>query len=957
MLLIVAAFAASSCALADGLPERSALEVRAQVVSLEGNVATLVGLDPTRPPTPDMVMTILAGGDAVCRLCVQSVAGARAQAVLLPGAPASLTPPLTAVAPCPVPVTSVTGDRAYVALPADHDLSPGVVLQAFRDGRALGSVSLALDDGSATVTPATEVRLRVGDVCYAAPSAGTESSAPSTAVESSEADLLVTSVQGQDVYLWHDAPDELTAATDRVAVLRNGECIAVVKLIDEGPLAGRLEAPPAVAPRAGDGARPWQPGDEPRVTAVAVAEPEPESGPPVVAQAPPGVVTQTDRSPRQAPPSDLGSRVAAGVPRTASVDGRPRLTPPKGLSFSGPTGIIRVPNAETQDPGTLRIGRVHADDSLDTRIPGSRSRVQFTVGVIPGLEMGATHFERYLEDLTYHGKVQLLRESRRWPSVAVGTMDERAAYDLEPTRFVALGKHFLDDRVRVTLGYGDGGLDGVFGGIEAALNSHFTLLAEYGANDASFGLRATPTPRVHIDLAELGGHLGGHVTYALHIADGDPHTEPVSLKRPDGPVAPDELALEMQEAVCLLGMENVRTEVGETANGLTAVVFYENRRYLHDETEALGRVLAAAARELPPGVSRLVVVVTKSAVPVLRVTTHPDDYTRFLSGELPADSYASMLVIGHGGGSPIPARNVSGSTRLADSTALTADISLTPLVRTLIGSEDPLPGDPSHTKTLDARLSLRPDVTAHIMDGLDVRYSRAFHVAGALGGGLDHLYAGDAAHVSYIFRPAPGALARVAAGDFLGGRRGGVVEGAMSTDRGRMLFRGVAGHMSDRRLFSSGDYRWTYYGDVRYRFPQLDLTASATFGRFIDDDAGFTLNLRKHFRDVELEMQYRDTDLGKTVLFGGVVPLGPGRRRKPDPVRLRIADRYAHSQRALISDDNAGFVSIASRVGNELPEFDLTDELLNRDRLNAAYVRAHLGKLVQAAGQVAAQGR
>jgi hypothetical protein len=518
---------------------------------------------------------------------------------------------------------------------------------------------------------------------------------------------------------------------------------------------------------------------------------------------------------------------------------------------------------------------------------------------------------------------------------------------------VTLGKHFLDGRLRTTVGYGDGGLNGVFGGLEAAISPNLALLAEYDTEGANFGLRAAPTPRIHIDLADVGGHLGGQATYAVVMGEREPAPGLVELPRTTEPVEPQALADRLQQTVCALGMENVRAEVGESPQGRTAVVFFENRRYVHDETEALGLALAAATRELPPGISRLGVIVTRYRVPILRVVTNPDDYVRFLRGDLAPERYADMLEIDRVGESPIKPADRQAQTDLAEPTRYTGDIALTPILRALIGTEHPTPSDPENTQTLSLRVSLRPDVYADLGHGLSLRYSHGFHVAGGLVAEVDPYFAEDAAHLSYLFRPFGGALARVAAGDFLGGRRGGIAEGALGLQNDRLLLRGVAGRLSDHRFFGAGPYEWTYVGDIRYHVPALDMTAQATFGRYVDADAGFTVGLRKYLRDVEVEVQYRDTDNGRVLLLEGTIPLGPRAWSAPDPIRLRLADRFSFTQRALIpANGELGLVTTALLVGNQPQEFDLTDSLLNRDRLNAGYLRDHLSTLIRAAGEL-----
>ncbi|MGQ9732359.1 MAG: YjbH domain-containing protein, partial [Candidatus Zipacnadales bacterium] len=423
--------------------------------------------------------------------------------------------------------------------------------------------------------------------------------------------------------------------------------------------------------------------------------------------------------------------------------------------------------------------------------------------------------------------------------------------------------------------------------------------------------------------------------------------------RPTEPVAPHLLAERLLYAVCAVGMENVRTEVGGGPAGPAAVVFYENRRYVHDELEALGRVLAVAVQELPADIARLTVIATKSQVPVLQVTVCPDDYVRFVAGDLSPARFGEMLEVGHSGTSPIPPDRLAAKTGLAHPTRHTLDIAITPVIRTLIGAERPTPSDPNATESLAVRFSLRPDLYMNVGRGLDLRYSHGVHIAGALGAAIDPYFAADAAYASYFWQPFEEVLGRLAVGDFLGHRRGGIAEGVVGLDNDQLLLRGVAGYLTDRRFFDTRSGHWFGIGDIRYRLPSLDLTACGTFGRYLDDDVGFTVGLRKYFGDTELHMQFRHSAYGEVILLAGTMPVGPASWSRAVPVRLRLADRVQFGQRALLAKvGEVGLVTTASLVANSPEDFDLADTLLNRDRLNASYIRAHLDTLIPTAAVV-----
>ncbi|MGQ9732707.1 MAG: YjbH domain-containing protein, partial [Candidatus Zipacnadales bacterium] len=497
---------------ADGPRISSPLETSARVVAVEGNSATLATIHPGRPLLPGMVLTIVSEERPVAVAEIVSVSLGEAQAIVSQQSEqVAVTPGMTAVGPCPIPVTATDGKTASVALPFGHNLAHGTRLRVVREGVERGSAALILDEGQppgAVVIGDPAFMLKPGDICYAVaelvnvpPPASVVAAPPPIPVSSAidkngSGEAIITSVSGNEVFLWSPSPGAL-AAVDRLTITREGKVIGIVQLQTKEPLKGTLETlSPEVAVVAGDHVRPWVEGDSPPPPPAA---PQESDSPFTVVVATPAkaesaTLMQEVRSEAERPSVSPPSAEPA-----PSRPGPPELTPPRGLSLSGPTGILRTPNADVQPLGVVRMGRGHISADLDRSFPGSRGRSQFTLGAVERVEVGVAHYPRFQEDLTYHAKVQLWPESRKWPTLAIGTMDERASYGLSATRFLTLGKHFFDGRLRATLGYGEGGLTGVFGGLEAAITPHFALLAEYDTKQINLGLRAMPHSRLHLD--------------------------------------------------------------------------------------------------------------------------------------------------------------------------------------------------------------------------------------------------------------------------------------------------------------------------------------------------------------------------------------------------------------------------------------------------------------------------
>ena len=98
-------------------------------------------------------------------------------------------------------------------------------------------------------------------------------------------------------------------------------------------------------------------------------------------------------------------------------------------------------------------------------------------------------------DLSANVHVLLLEDESWWPAVAAGMQDIGGGLRFLESPYVVASKT-LFDRVRGTAGYGFGPdtLDGVFAGLEVAVNNWLTVLAEYDADDLNTGLRLFPMP-------------------------------------------------------------------------------------------------------------------------------------------------------------------------------------------------------------------------------------------------------------------------------------------------------------------------------------------------------------------------------------------------------------------------------------------------------------------------------
>jgi hypothetical protein len=170
-----------------------------------------------------------------------------------------------------------------------------------------------------------------------------------------------------------------------------------------------------------------------------------------------------------------------------------------GPTTLGITGYVNMPNARIAEEGTLRFGLSKFDPytafwsslSMFPRLElGARyTATAHTVG-IPGTDYGT------YKDKAFDAKLMLLRESRYLPEVSIGTQDFLGTR-LYAADFVAMNKQVGD--FDLGLGYGQGRIDGYFGGIryQPRWNKDLSFVYEYDAFDYPHDLAASVSGAIH----------------------------------------------------------------------------------------------------------------------------------------------------------------------------------------------------------------------------------------------------------------------------------------------------------------------------------------------------------------------------------------------------------------------------------------------------------------------------
>ncbi len=179
--------------------------------------------------------------------------------------------------------------------------------------------------------------------------------------------------------------------------------------------------------------------------------------------------------------------------------------------MTGQTGLVFMPAARVAPDGTWRAGYSYANPyralwtSLSV-LPRFEASFRYTEtdGVPafsdrPGAEFGDT------KDKAFDFKLLLTKETRWWPSLAVGAQDMAEGTKAFRAGFGAVGKRVGE--FDITLGYGTDRIDGAFGGVRYSPKwlPHWSLVAEYDANDYPNDPFAVQTGLIDREKGVVGG--------------------------------------------------------------------------------------------------------------------------------------------------------------------------------------------------------------------------------------------------------------------------------------------------------------------------------------------------------------------------------------------------------------------------------------------------------------------
>jgi hypothetical protein len=671
-----------------------------------------------------------------------------------------------------------------------------------------------------------------------------------------------------------------------------------------------------------------------------------------------------------------GSRSDMGLtggpqPQLAAASQR-SVSPPvellqNSLSFQGLPGIIDIPTATMVPPGSVDVAfNIKSDLNVLQSKPDEQLNFTFAVGLLPRVTIGGRGTETNPDqsrDISANLQLLLLQEGIWWPAIAVGFQDISGGNAIFESNYLVASKSFLG-RVRGTVGFGTGPdtLEGVFAGVEFALNRFITLMGEYDGDDINTGIRLFPLPK------KFEAYGVPRPTVDLIWQDGNDFAWGISLRSTLGeakfqaqraarahkryhrwlPASNAEVSLQtvseqLQTALIAHGFENVRvTMVSLKQDKIAAVVEYENRRYNRDELHGLGLVLGLTATRMPPQVLYMSMIVKEVNTPVLQFTTAVDDFFAFLNEQMSDHTFARQAHISQQIQWPAELGTPVAETRLRHRSWFKVDAILRPGIETLLFWD---------FGVADVRFRLLPDAFMHVTPGTVVNVRGNIPVTQTAGfrKPLDDPQV-DRILLHQALRLPLGKWSRVASGmtQFSVGRFteeeiGIANETAFVFVDGVLFFKSTLA-----RVGASLDDidRWVALANGRVRYPSWDLTLSVTGGLFRDGDTGITADVSRFFGSTEIGIFLRHSDHGSLAGIRLGVPLTPAKELKPIYVRPRFPELFTYEQRTTVFTDRN---ILRADIGRSLPMgHEIERVYWNRDRLYPVYIQQHVDTLKQA---------
>ena len=678
------------------------------------------------------------------------------------------------------------------------------------------------------------------------------------------------------------------------------------------------------------------------------------------------------------------------------------------MSLQGYTGLLNIPNAAVTDQGKVVLFYSDQEESSKRDWLNREDSYIFSLGLLPCFEIGGRITDAApgeIRDLSANFKIKMpfIPEDSYLPDLAFGMQDVGGGAKNFQTKYLVASKEWW--RLRFTMGYGFGPdrLDGAFGGLELKAFDWLYLLGERDTEEANVGLRlVTPelggwpislqaTAKSSLDHRSRDLEFGIGLQFVLGMDRHNRQPMPdkaaatvAGTSRNDSPVIagktkqfhepasvqeiampPGRLAMTtggvtaasaqdkvgdgkpalqtLQEKLAADGFQNVR--VGTDPEGALLVIEYENRRYNYNQLDGLGVVIGTVVDNVSPDFEILQLIIKVQGIRMLQLTAPLADFRSFLQN--PDNEYQLDGALGI-----TTEVAVDDSVRFIDEKAnpsfLKSELFLAPALSTLVASD---------YGNFDYMLSLKPDLYVNLWPGavLNARWDIPLDWSDVYDDGQVYGNSRKGSQFERLMlfqaiKATPSVMLNLGAGYILRDTYGTLNELMWTPGSGNHRFMLKHAYLDNTESSVPDEKKSVYLGSYRYYSSPLDLYLIGTAGKFLDQDRGYRLELKRFFGDTALTIYFKDSQTAaeEHVQMAGVqfsIPLTFRRDMKPYIVQVKGSDEWSYSQETkIVSPGEANYLATSIGV-NPQPRYNLERIFYNRDRLTEDYIRKHLLRL------------
>lgn len=637
-----------------------------------------------------------------------------------------------------------------------------------------------------------------------------------------------------------------------------------------------------------------------------------------------------------------------------------------GLSFQGYSGLINTPNAQVIEEGDSVL---HFNNQFDNNLRyydysrdiNYEENYIFGIGFLPNLELVGRLVEAngYARDLSANIKYKIPLYNRFLPNIAIGVQDLGGSFNFYDNKYIVADKKI--GFLRASIGYGKSGrvvrdkrMNGLFGGVESQLFFDWlSLILENDSKENHIGLK--------LKLPLNYSNMSFNAIFAQNLDSSDnsfgfnlviPLKRNIDknqtlnrLKNISFISKKKNLKIKtlfgLKKLLLDFGFEDVRVGIYKKD---TIYIECENSIFDRNDIDALGFIIGSIVNS---GLNYKYFSVTllKNRLQIINVSGTNISFKRYIEEPSYKNLYnlKTTLLIKR----IFDTSNVKFIDRdIKNSSLFKPEIELSPGIISTIGTE---------VGVFDYLLSLRSKLYFPLYKGLIVTamYEMPFSNSDNFDNGevLNLMYKDKCnsrwvyANISQTFHY-KNLFNTVSGGVFENKYYGLFNQTNLSFFNGKHSFNFKVGTFKHKDI--NDNTHSVYEGGYRYYYSKLDMFSLIKYGRYWDKDSGYTLELKRFFKDNAISLEYRNLK-NKYVGIKVSIPLtfrkieksnllGQIRGKKDFNYAVRTSyDLADGSNRIIISE------GVLPKVG-----IDLESYYLNRDRLNKEYILEHIDRMREA---------